>query len=383
MPENTPRVDADVVIAGAGPAGSAAALVLARAGRNVLLLDARQFPRDKVCGDLIGTDAVATLARLGIRDVALAGAMPLTGAVLYAPSGRRAGARPRAARPARSGDARVLRRALLDARLLAVAREAGARFATSRVLGVLRDSRGVVMGLRTVAGDVHARLTIGADGWGSAVARGLGSAVATAADTAVVARAYVRGAGELGPYMHFFVNRSGDGYGWLFPLGDDAANVGLGFIRGEPGGDDPRAALARFLGTRSPAGALLQAAAAEPAATWPIPLGPPRGPVAAPGVLLTGDAAALASPLSGSGIHHALASGAAAAHFAGDALGGRDGAWRVYAAWIRTHLAARLSAERIVHRIAGTPERIGPWLTLARIVPGAERALSSALLALG
>lgn len=95
------------------------------------------------------------------------------------------------------------------------------------------------------------------------------------------------------------------------------------------------------------------------------------------------DAAALASPLSGSGIHHALASGAAAARFAGDALGGRDGAWRAYAAWIRTHLAARLSAERIVHRIAGTPERIGPWLTLARIVPGAERALSSALLALG
>lgn len=76
MPENAPRVDADVVIAGAGPAGSTAALVLARAGRNVLLLDAREFPRDKVCGDLIGTDAVATLARLGIRDVALAGAMP-------------------------------------------------------------------------------------------------------------------------------------------------------------------------------------------------------------------------------------------------------------------------------------------------------------------
>ena len=58
----------DVLIVGAGPAGSAAAIVLARAGLRVVLTDARTFPRDKVCGDGLISDALAALATLGIRD---------------------------------------------------------------------------------------------------------------------------------------------------------------------------------------------------------------------------------------------------------------------------------------------------------------------------
>ena len=376
--------DPEVVIAGAGPAGSAAALVLARAGRRVLLLDAKTFPRDKVCGDLVGTEAVAILKRLGVCESALVGALRLGGAVLYGPHGRCAGTRAGAERASRATDARVIARETFDARLLAAAREAGASFAPLRVFGLRRDARGDVTGVRTNAGDVRARVTIAADGWGSAVARDLGVMPSVASgDVAIVARAYVRGVAGLGRRMHFFVNRPGDGYAWLFPLGDGSANAGLGFIRGEPGEGDVRAAFARFLGPNSSAARFLASAEAGAVATWPIPLGPQRLTVATRGALVAGDAAALASPLSGSGIHNALASGAAAARFALAALCGRNDGPARYAAWIRTYVARRLAVERFMHRVAATPERIEPWLAVARALPGAEDVLARALLALG
>jgi geranylgeranyl reductase family protein len=376
--------DVDVAIAGAGPAGTAAAFVLARAGRSVLLVDSRPFPRDKVCGDLIGSEAVATLAELGLDGAVLAGALPLSGAVLHGPRGTRTGADAtrEGARSAR-GAARVLPRRVFDARLLERAREAGAALARGRVSGLLREPSGRVRGLQTSVGDISARVTIGADGWGSAVARALGVQAPPAGYAAVTVRAYATGARGLDRRMHFFINRRGDGYAWVFPLGDGAANVGLGFITGEPDDADLKGAFARFTGTASPARALLAEAELGAPAAWPIPLGWRGLPAASPGVLLGGDAAGLASPLSGSGIHTALASGSGAARFALRALGGDDGAWRAYEAWLRRRFAPRLRFERVAHTMAGTPERVEPWLALVNAVPGAGALLSRGLLALG
>jgi geranylgeranyl reductase family protein len=375
----------DVAIAGAGPAGTAAALVLLRAGRSVLLVDSRPFPRDKICGDLIGSEAVATLAGLGVDRSVLAGALSLSGAVLHGPRGTTAGApAPRErARSARRGDARVLPRRVFDARLLDCAREAGAEFVQGRVLGLAREPGGRARGLRISGGDVSARVTIGADGWGSAVARALGAHAPPAGYAAVTVRAYATGARGLDRRMHFFINPRGDGYAWVFPLGNGAANVGLGYITGEPGDADVHGAFARFVDETSPARALLDQAEFTAPLAWPIPLGWRGLPAASPGVLLSGDAAALASPLSGSGIHNALASGCGAARFALRALGGDEGAWRAYDAWLGARFAPRLRFERAAHALAGTPERVEPWLALANVLPGAGALLSRGLLALG
>jgi flavin-dependent dehydrogenase len=62
--------DADVIIAGAGPAGAAAACHLARAGLSALLLDRAEFPRDKVCGDFVGPAALVELRHLGVSELA-------------------------------------------------------------------------------------------------------------------------------------------------------------------------------------------------------------------------------------------------------------------------------------------------------------------------
>jgi flavin-dependent dehydrogenase len=90
-----------------------------------------------------------------------------------------------------------------------------------------------------------------------------------------------------------------------------------------------------------------------------------------------------ARPLSGSGIHNALASGCGAARFALRALGGDEGAWRAYDAWLGARFAPRLRFERAAHALAGTPERVEPWLALANVLPGAGALLSRGLLALG
>ena len=380
-----PRVlsfDVEVAVAGAGPAGTVAAYVLARAGRDVLLVDSRDFPRDKVCGDLLGADAVATLARLGLPAATLAGAVPLAGAVLHGPRGTSAGAFG-AARPERPDDARVLPRRILDARLLASARDAGAGFRRGRVASVLRARDGRVIGLRTSTGDIRARVTIGAEGWGSPVARALGRGTPAPGYAAVTVRAYAEHVADLDRRMHFYINPADDGYAWIFPLSERRANIGLGFITGEGGAANVRAAFERFLGADSPARALLAGSATSIPAAWPIPLGWQTARVATPGALVAGDAARLASPLSGSGIHHALASGQGAARYALRALAGDETAWLGYAAWLRARFAVRLRIERAVHRFAGSPARVEPWLAIARAVPGAGPALSRALLALG
>ncbi len=78
----------DVLIIGAGPAGSVAALVLARGGARVALVDKSTFPRDKACGDLVGPRGVQVLDDLGI---AVAGSLPVGEMVVIGPTGRRRG----------------------------------------------------------------------------------------------------------------------------------------------------------------------------------------------------------------------------------------------------------------------------------------------------
>src|SRR5215213_2907335 len=79
--------DYEAIVVGAGPAGSAAAITLARAGRHVMLLDRAAFPRDKPCGDLIGARALHWARRLGIDEATLAPFAPLRGAFVSADDG--------------------------------------------------------------------------------------------------------------------------------------------------------------------------------------------------------------------------------------------------------------------------------------------------------
>lgn len=370
----------DVAIVGGGPAGSAAALALARDGRRVAVFERAPMPRDKICGDLLGTDAVALVARLGFGSSVLAGSTALGGAILHGPRGATYGAVRETISP-RNGAACVLPRRIFDAALLHAAERAGACVRYERILGIERDATGAVIGVRTQRETVAARVTIAADGWGSVVARSLGADARCVANVAVAVRAYASDVRALGTRMRFFVNSAGDGYGWIFPIGDDRANVGLGSIRSE-GAFDLHAAWARFIGPQSLAAPYLRGATLSAQAAWPIPLGPRVARTSDVGVFLAGDAAWLASPISGSGIANALASGNAAARYAMRALAGEAGAWGAYDAWIKRRIVRRLRIEAWAHATCGTPQSVDLYAFFSRL-PGAGAILSRAMLALG
>ncbi len=371
----------DVAIVGGGPAGAACALALARAGVDVVVFERAPMPREKICGDLLGSDAVTSIHRLGFGAGVLAGAWPIDAAILVGPRGDRYGALETSHPRATSAPAYMLARAKLDRALLDVAREAGARVRFERGLDVTRDGPGRIVGVETQGQTIAARVVVGADGWGSLVSRALGNSAPPARNVAVTVRAYAAGMPHTDTRMRFFVHDRNDGYGWIFPMGDGVANIGLGAIRSE-GAFDVRAAWQRFIGPHATAAPYLHGATIGTARAWPIPLGPRAFALARPGAFLVGDAASLASPLSGSGIASALGSGARAARYVRRVLRGDDHAWESYAHATRASIVRRLRIEAWAHDTFGTAAGVERYARIARL-PGAGALLSRAMLALG
>jgi geranylgeranyl reductase family protein len=209
----------DSLIVGAGPAGSLAALHLARRGYRVLLLDRERFPRDKTCGDLLIGDALRALERAGLLGLIEANAHEVDGFSVFSPS------RIHFEMPGRY---LILRRRRLDALLARAAVEAGAVFAHGRVEDVIPRPDGTaacrVAGCRQA---FAARTAILATGAGVDLVRNLGAEVRRRAD-AVALRCYVRSRVALDRLVVSFERAILPGYAWVFPLGGGEYNVGCG-----------------------------------------------------------------------------------------------------------------------------------------------------------
>ena len=177
----SPSMEYDVLVVGAGPAGSATATLLARDGFSVLVTDRASFPRDKACSEYMSPEAVRILARLGVLEaLEKGGAFPLEGMKLVGPRGATAHGRFATAggAPYRSTGLSVSRR-ILDNELLAAARAAGATILERTYVEELLYERGTVAGAVARGPDserqcFRSRLTVGADGLRSVVARRLG-----------------------------------------------------------------------------------------------------------------------------------------------------------------------------------------------------------------
>lgn len=304
----------DVVVAGAGPAGSIAALVLARAGARVALVDKSAFPRDKACGDLVGPRGVQMLADL---DVPVPDAGQGRDLLAVGPSGRRVRL---PAYPGRTyaGHGIVVPRVVFDDTLRRAALAAGATWVRGRVSDAGRGPGGLVSTLITsdgqrLAGDV----IIGADGALSAVARLAGLLRPDRALWGFAVRAYLPGHVPL-PLLALLDAepwRIYPGYGWLFPGADGQANVGIGVGLGSRRRAVPlRADLARFCARLRESGDLAPDARPGTVTGGWLRMGGTGTPPAAGNVLLAGDAAGLINPLQGEGIGAALVSGCLAAH---------------------------------------------------------------------
>lgn len=342
----------DLVVVGAGPAGSAAALgaLHQRPGARVLLLDRADFPRDKVCGDGVAPHALDVLETVGVTglldDWPVAPRLRIS--VVGAPGVP-------VVEEAMSRPAQVVPRAVLDERILRAATDRGAVLRRARVRDVLQDGAGV--GVVLSDGEVvRARVVVGADGAHSEVRRALGPAAVPPqkrGTTAIAVRAYAPVLPEHDgvQVLAFSTDTDRPSYAWSFPVGDGRANVGFGQLvdsRSSAGQTPTRARLLERLEELLPG----TTAGAEQVAGHPLPLSTGRSGVWSVGrVLLAGDAASLVNPVTGEGIYYAVLSGVLAGRAA---LGGGRYDRMLGEALVghlrHTDLAARLvRSDRLLH----------------------------------
>jgi 2-polyprenyl-6-methoxyphenol hydroxylase-like FAD-dependent oxidoreductase len=295
----------DAVVVGGGPAGSTCALLLARAGLSVTLVERAIFPRRKVCGEYLNTGAVAALDRIGALPEVRAQAFALRGVRLVPPRA------PSVELPFSDG-ALSCERETLDAILLQKAVLAGVTVVTGRVDDLLYD-RGRVNGVwvRNDGGsayEVRARWTVGADGCGSIVAKKAGLTSHSWRGPKFAVGGHYSGFGDLGGFVEMYIG--GGAYFALNPLGRDVTNVMVvvpktnlskwsGFV------DEGVAGKAAELGRGQRSFANVHRIGTRAA------IGPLKHSVRAPiadGVALIGDAAGFLNPFTGQGVFLALTS---------------------------------------------------------------------------
>ena len=344
---------ADLIVVGAGPAGSATAYYAARAGLKVLLLDRQGFPRDKPCGDGLMPHAAEEISLMGLGDwldkprhgkfsafsvytqtALLRQKVPPT---LHGPYGY------------------VVPRKETDARLLERARGAGAEFQGSvRATRLLRSPAGNVTGVEANSnGDAlrsEAPLVVAADGVGGFAAEGM-----KAHQNAVARRQYFRGVtGPNKEDLHVFLtkdmNERGAGYGWIFHFGDGRANVGAGVSTKTLSrtGRNLKDFFDRFLEEPQVVRHLEGAEPEGPAKSWSLKMGMWGAKRFAQGLMTVGDAGSMIHPISGEGVGYAIESGRLAAAWAHEARSRND-----YSASLLSGYGRQLRRKRSREHLSG------------------------------
>ncbi len=300
---------ADVVIVGAGPAGTSAAYFLARAGVDVLLVDQATFPREKICGDGLPRHTLAMLNKMGMRDWwENHNRVDVDILELITPDGYRiSNVMPHSPNELPIGI--TVPREKLDHALLENALNAGARFADGiRCIGMEQS----LQSLQRVSGradhtevTLEGRIVIAADGVMSTLSRALG--LRRVSPEATASRAYFTAEFPENVVSLSYARYVLPGYGWIFPMGKGVFNIGAGSFQKTK--LNSREMFSRFV--HKCADMLKEQI--SPRRGYPIPMNFEDNQVCADGVLLVGDAAGLCHPLNGEGISYALESGEMAA----------------------------------------------------------------------
>jgi geranylgeranyl reductase family protein len=376
---------ADVLVVGAGPAGSAAAAWCARAGLDTVLLDAEEFPRDKPCGDGLTPRAIAELTALGLgswlegrarnRGLRAAGFDQL----LYLPW-------PGGNLPDYGGAAPRLE---LDAAIRQVALDAGAQaIEGARAVDVTRDGDRVTsVTVKTSAGvrEIACRRLIVADGARSQLGRVLGREWHRETAYGVAARGYIKSGRSDDEWISSHLELRGEddrilsGYGWIFPLGDGEVNIGVGTLATaqRPADINLRSLLNYYADTQRDDWELHD----DVRAPWSalLPMGGAVSGVSGSNWLLIGDAAGCVNPLNGEGIDYGLETG----HLAAQVITSRGPSYDLSTIWPGLLRERYGEAFSIARRLAGLITVPGLLPTLGPIGMRSQFLMTIALRVMG
>jgi geranylgeranyl reductase family protein len=353
---SSPTLTVDVIVVGAGPAGAAAAVTLAKAGRTVMVVDKANFPRDKCCGDGLTTLALRELETLGLRPERVANWQTVDEAWLRSPSGREVCL----PMPANGIFAATTPRRELDAALVNLAHDAGADIQQGHSIESIRlfDDRAEVSlsGLGTVA----AAHVVAADGMWSPTRKLLGLSEPGYLGEWHAFRQYARNV--TGPaaerlYVWFEADLL-PGYAWSFPLPGGRVNIGYGVVRdGTRTGAEMKALWDGLIDRPHIRAALGPAVELEDRHTaWPIPAGVDRAVLSAGRVLFVGDAARATDVMTGEGIGQAVLTGRLAAEAIIRAtLSGPNSVRREYERSVRRHLLADHRMSKVLNVLLARP----------------------------
>ncbi len=370
---------ADVVITGAGPAGSAAAHYLSRYGINTILLEKAEFPRDKTCGDGLTPRAVSELIRMGFPIPEAEGWVRNYGIRAYGGGHAIEVPWPELASQPNYGSA--LPRKELDEKLARFAQKSGADLREGcTVTAPIQDKTGRITGVKVIPtadkkapeAEIKAKFVLDASGVSARLAVATGREKNMRRPMGVAVRTYfaspLASTDMMESYLELWAGAAGKsellpGYGWAFAVGNGLVNVGLGSLSStaRPTGINYRKVFNTWIQNVPPEWGFTAENQRGPLQSAALPMAFNRKPHYGDGLLLLGDAGGMVSPFNGEGIAYALASGRLAAEFIAQALGrnslaAQDRVLQQYGAELRAELGGYYTLGRIFAALIERPE---------------------------
>jgi geranylgeranyl reductase family protein len=371
-------VEADVLVVGAGPAGSATATHLARRGLDVALLEKSQFPREKVCGDGLTPRATRQLIRLGIDTSERAGWLHNKGLRIYGGSTTPFELPwPELADFPSYGLVRP--RSDFDDLLARNAVAAGAKlYELCNVTAPIVDDRtGRIVGVTTKDGEeFRAPLVVAADGNSTRLSLAMGLAKRDDRPMGVAVRTYYRSPRHLDDHLESWLELWGGtpgqsdllpGYGWIFGMGDGTCNVGLGVLNTSSafGKTDYKDLLKRWLDNTPEEWGFRDENMTTKVMGAALPMGFNRTPHYTKGLLLVGDAGGMVNPFNGEGIAYAMesaelaADAIAEAHYRGVGTPTAERALQGYPTRLKASLGGYYTLGNVFVKLIGNPKVMG------------------------